>query len=275
MMDEATASASADRDQVHRHLVTVPGIGRALARSLLDAIPVDDLVRALRSQDTATLCSVPRVGASTARRLVEALHDRDLASAPPRKRRRDYTMSPAATAQRRSAAVKTGEHATSAARRAVPPCKRSACPNADGFPCSMRREVTEQGGALEVCARSLVVDDAVAERFSKALAGDVDSLRPLAARAFAAQTAHLLRCYEAIEDDKPWETVELLGKDGERLGTKRVPHPAVDQARELERHLGYTADAYMLTPKARGDAERDGQMVSLVQLLTRGRGEAT
>src|SRR5215217_8358306 len=58
-------------------------------------------------------------------------------------------------AQRRAAAVKTGEYATTALAQALPPCKPAVCPNGGTGTCDVKRAVEAQGGGLSACLASL------------------------------------------------------------------------------------------------------------------------
>ena len=62
--------------EVFRVLIGVNKIGPALALKILGEIPVDELVRAVQTENEAVLTRVPGIGAKSARRLVLELRDR-------------------------------------------------------------------------------------------------------------------------------------------------------------------------------------------------------
>ena len=62
--------------ETFRVLIGVNKIGPALALKILGEVPVDELVRAVQSENEAVLTRVPGIGAKSARRLVLELRDR-------------------------------------------------------------------------------------------------------------------------------------------------------------------------------------------------------
>ena len=64
-----------DRD-FFRELIRLNGVGPKLAIALMSSLEVDELVRAVSSQDTSSLTKVPGVGKKTAERLLVELKDR-------------------------------------------------------------------------------------------------------------------------------------------------------------------------------------------------------
>jgi Holliday junction DNA helicase RuvA len=62
--------------EVFRVLIGVNKIGPALALKILGEIPVDELIRAVQTENEAVLTRVPGIGAKSARRLVLELRDR-------------------------------------------------------------------------------------------------------------------------------------------------------------------------------------------------------
>ena len=62
--------------EVFRVLIGVNKIGPALALKILGEIPVDELVRAVQTENEAVLTRVPGIGAKSAQRLVLELRDR-------------------------------------------------------------------------------------------------------------------------------------------------------------------------------------------------------
>lgn len=68
---------SAKRDRaLFRELIRLNGVGPKLALALMSGMEVDELVRAVQSQDTSALVKVPGVGKKTAERLLVELKDR-------------------------------------------------------------------------------------------------------------------------------------------------------------------------------------------------------
>jgi hypothetical protein len=57
-------------------------------------------------------------------------------------------LSPKERAQRRAAAVKTGEYATTALGQALPPCKPAGCPNNGTGTCDVKTAVESRGAGL-------------------------------------------------------------------------------------------------------------------------------
>jgi Holliday junction DNA helicase RuvA len=76
-------ATQAERD-LFRALIRVNGVGPRLAMSLLSALPVAELARAVAAEEVAALTRVPGVGRKTAERLVVELRDTlaGLAAAP-------------------------------------------------------------------------------------------------------------------------------------------------------------------------------------------------
>ncbi|WP_150305501.1 Holliday junction branch migration protein RuvA [Pseudomonas saliphila] len=67
----------AKRDRaLFRELIRLNGVGPKLALALMSGMEVDELVRAVQSQDTSVLVKVPGVGKKTAERLLVELKDR-------------------------------------------------------------------------------------------------------------------------------------------------------------------------------------------------------
>ncbi|QIB51398.1 Holliday junction branch migration protein RuvA [Pseudomonas sp. OIL-1] len=68
---------SAKRDRaLFRELIRLNGVGPKLALALMSGLDVDELVRAVQSQDANALVKVPGVGKKTAERLLVELKDR-------------------------------------------------------------------------------------------------------------------------------------------------------------------------------------------------------
>lgn len=188
-----------------------------------------------------------------------------------RGKRRPYTMSAKAIAQRHVAAWKTGEHAATASAQTIPPCKRSLCPmteEAEKGNCPAKRAVEERGGALEQCAVRLVSDPTVKAAYLSAIRGKGrEGLEELSAETLAAM--HHLATDELAELQ-----AEGLVRDEEVVGpggmpfTVRRENPRAKPTIEFLKMLGQTAAEQTATPKSRGEQERDNGLASLFDLLT-------
>ena len=62
--------------ELFRELIRLNGVGPKLALALMSGLEVDELVRCVQAQDTASLVKVPGVGKKTAERLLVELKDR-------------------------------------------------------------------------------------------------------------------------------------------------------------------------------------------------------
>ncbi len=62
--------------ELFRELIKLNGVGPKLALALMSGLEVDELIRAVQSQDTSALVKVPGVGKKTAERLLVELKDR-------------------------------------------------------------------------------------------------------------------------------------------------------------------------------------------------------
>jgi Holliday junction DNA helicase RuvA len=74
-------SAASERE-VFRHLLNVPNVGPRTALSVLGALPVPDLVRAVSEGNVRVLHKVPGIGKKTAERLVLELKEKLLEVRP-------------------------------------------------------------------------------------------------------------------------------------------------------------------------------------------------
>src|SRR6185436_19621999 len=84
-------------------------------------------------------------------------------------------LSPKERAQRRAAAVKTGEYATTALGQALPPCKPAVCPNGTGT-CDLKRAVESRGAGLSACLVSLGHHDVMQSYLAAIQSGDLNGL---------------------------------------------------------------------------------------------------
>ncbi len=92
-------------------------------------------------------------------------------------------------AQRRAAAVKTGQYATTALGQALPPCKPAVCPNDGTGTCDVKRAVEARGAGLSACLVSLGHHDVMQKYLAAIQAGDLNGLAELAATSMAGQLA--------------------------------------------------------------------------------------
>ncbi|HQL47850.1 MAG: Holliday junction ATP-dependent DNA helicase RuvA [Acidobacteria bacterium ADurb.Bin340] len=84
--------ASPQERDLYRLLVKVDGVGPKLALAALGALPLEELVRALRGRDVKTLTRIPGIGKKSAEKLCFELSEKlggpggleGLAAAPPR-----------------------------------------------------------------------------------------------------------------------------------------------------------------------------------------------
>jgi len=189
-----------------------------------------------------------------------------------KRKRRGYTMSPAALAQRRTAAWKTGERAATPMAQALPPCKRSLCPMHDDElkgNCDVKRHAEARGTALERCPVRLVVDQDVREKLVKAIeAGDLTGLAEMQGTLLAAmhglgrqELAELLQEGLMVQDE--------VFRDGESAGVIRKTNPRAEPLLKLLDMLGATAAQQAITPKAAGERKRDEGLGSMLDLYKR------
>jgi len=68
--------ATEEERKLFRLLISISGIGPKLAQGILSGLSVEDLQRALRTQDVALLTSAPGVGKKTAERIIVELKDK-------------------------------------------------------------------------------------------------------------------------------------------------------------------------------------------------------
>lgn len=184
-----------------------------------------------------------------------ARKDGNTSSGKKRGRPRGKPLSPRERAQRQAAAVKTGEHSKRLLGQALPPCKVTSCP--DQFPCEIKAKVESRGNGLAVCLQALG-ESASIDAFREAMTkGDLRGLQELNALTLAGYSTLEQRELQNVLDKgltilKP---VFGVGPDGlEQVGEVPVENPAVQNLVRISRDiLGRTADAQVITPKARGE----------------------
>jgi hypothetical protein len=164
-------------------------------------------------------------------------------------------------AQRRAAAVKTGEHATTALGQALPPCKPAVCPNDGTGTCDVKRAVESRGAGLSACLVSLGHQDTMEKYLAAIERGDLAGLAELAATSMAGQLAlahgelsHLMHEGLVIQ-------VPIVGRnadgDLEVVAERPVENPRAANTFQLLRQLGHTAADQTITPRSSGERERD------------------
>ncbi len=122
----------------------------------------------------------------------------------------------------------------------------------------MKDAVEARGGAMETCLPRLKLDPHIEAAYRQALVdGDDQALRALVVQSVAGlhglhfqELAQVVTEGLAIEED-------LYGKDGDLLGTRKVANPRAYSLLELGKQLGLTADQQAITPKSRGETQRD------------------
>ena len=164
-------------------------------------------------------------------------------------------------AQRRAAAVKTGEYATTALAQALPPCKPAVCPNGGTGTCDVKRAVEAQGGGLSACLASLGQHEVIQKYLAAIQTGDLNGLAELAATSMAGQLALAPGELAILMQEGLVAQVPVVGRnaDGELevVAERPVENPRAANTFQLLRQLGHTAADQAITPKANGERERD------------------
>lgn len=163
-------------------------------------------------------------------------------------------------AQRRVAAVKTGEYATTALAQALPPCKPAVCPTGTGT-CDVKRAVEAQGAGLSACLVSLGQHDVMQKYLAAIQSGDLSGLAELAATSMAGQLALAHGELAVLMQEGLVVQVPIVGRNAEGelevVAERPVENPRAANTFQLLRQLGHTAADQAITPKASGERERD------------------
>ena len=163
-------------------------------------------------------------------------------------------------AQRRAAAVKTGEFATTALAQALPPCKPAVCPNGTGT-CDVKRAVEAHGGGLSACLVSLGQHEVMQKYLAAIQSGDLSGLAELAATSMAGQLALAHGELAVLMREGLVTQVPIVGRNAEGdlevVAERPVENPRAANTFQLLRQLGHTAADQAITPKASGERERD------------------
>ncbi len=164
-------------------------------------------------------------------------------------------------AQRRAAAVKTGQYATTALGQALPPCKPSVCPNGGTGTCDVKRAVESRGAGLSACLVSLGHHDVMEKYLAAIQAGDLNGLAELAATSMAGQLALAHGELAVLMQEGLVVQVPVVGRNAEGeleiVAERPVENPRAANTFQLLRQLGHTATDQAITPKASGERERD------------------
>ena len=164
-------------------------------------------------------------------------------------------------AQRRAAAVKTGQYASTALAQALPPCKPAVCPNGGTGTCDVKRAIEAQGGGLSACLVSLGQHEVMQKYLAAIQSGDLSGLAELAATSMAGQLALAHGELAVLMQEGLVVHVPIVGRnadgDLEVVAERPVENPRAANTFQLLRQLGHTAADQAITPKASGERERD------------------
>ncbi len=164
-------------------------------------------------------------------------------------------------AQRRAAAVKTGQYATTALGQALPPCKPAVCPNDGKGTCEVKQAVESRGGGLSACLVSLGHQDVMQAYLDAIRTGDLDGLAELAATSMAGQLALAQGELANLLQEGLVVNVPVVGRnadgDLEVIAERPTENPRAANTFQLLRQLGHTATDQAVTPKSSGERERD------------------
>jgi hypothetical protein len=164
-------------------------------------------------------------------------------------------------AQRRAAAVKTGEYATTALGQALPPCKPAVCPNDRKGTCDVKRAVESRGAGLSACLVSLGHHDIMEKYLTALQTGDINGLAELAATSMAGQLALAHGELAALMNEGLVVQVPIVGRNAEGelevVAERPVENPRAANTFQLLRQLGHTAADQAITPKSSGERDRD------------------
>jgi len=164
-------------------------------------------------------------------------------------------------AQRRAAAIKTGEYASTALGQALPPCKPAVCPNSGTGTCDVKSAVESRGARLSACLVSLGQHEVMQKYLAAIQSGDLSGLAELAATSMAGQLALAHGELAVLMQEGLVTQVPIVGRnadgDLEVVAERPVENPRAANTFQLLRHLGHTAADQAITPKASGERERD------------------
>ena len=164
-------------------------------------------------------------------------------------------------AQRRAAAVKTGEYATTALGQALPPCKPAVCPNGGTGTCDVKSAVESRGAGLSACLVSFGQHEVMQKYLAAIQSGDLSGLAELAATSMAGQLALAHGELSVLLQEGLVVHVPIVGRNAEGelevVAERPIENPRAANTFQLLRQLGHTAADQAITPKANGERERD------------------
>jgi hypothetical protein len=164
-------------------------------------------------------------------------------------------------AQRRAAAVKTGQYATTALGQALPPCKPEVCPNDGKGTCGVKQAVESRGAGLSACLVSLGHQDVMQAYLDAIRTGDLDGLAELAATSMAGQLALAHGELSVLMREGLVVNVPVVGRNAEGdlevVAERPTENPRAANTFQLLRQLGHTASDQAITPRSSGERERD------------------
>lgn len=186
--------------------------------------------------------------------------------------RRPRERGPAAAAQSRGAAWKTGEHARTALSQAFHPCKRSICPMTDPNEkgnCSIRREADTRGVAVDRCPLPIVVNAELRERYVAAIRkGDFEGLSEFVGTLLAGMGETAAQELGRVLQEGLSIEFEIFGPDGQTSSGVKT-NPRAEPLLKMLEMLGATAAQQAITPKAAGERKRDEGIGGLLEVYKR------
>ena len=186
-------------------------------------------------------------------------------------------------AQRRAAAVKTGQYATTALAQALPPCKPGVCPNGGTGTCDVKRAVEARGAGLSACLVSLGHQEVMAKYLTAIQTGDTKGLAELAATSMSGQLALAHDQLNLLLQEGLVVSFPIVGRNAEGdlevIAERPAENPRAANTFQLLRQLGHTAADQAITPKSNGERERDHGLglagrAAWVQQMRRGLADA-
>jgi hypothetical protein len=164
-------------------------------------------------------------------------------------------------AQRRAAAVKTGQYATTALGQALPPCKPAVCPNGKTGTCDAKRAIESRGSGLSSCLVSLGHQDVMQKYLAAIERGDLSGIAELAALSMTGQLALAHGELNTLLTEGLVVQVPIVGRNAEGdlevVAERPVENPRAANTLQLLRQLGHTAADQAITPKSSGERKRD------------------
>ena len=164
-------------------------------------------------------------------------------------------------AQRRAAAIKTGEHATTALGQTLPPCKPAVCPNGGTGTCDIKTAIESRGAGLSACLVSLGHQDVMQAYLTALQTGDLEGIHELAATSLAGQLALAQGQLSVLLQEGLVVQVPVVARNAEGdlevIAERPVENPRAANTLALLRQLGHTAGDQAITPKSSGERDRD------------------